>query len=57
MRRGYVAVYVEEGDAELDDLEEVDVAANGLVVVRGFGVEVADWARDDTGKFRVLGVE
>jgi hypothetical protein len=30
---GDVAGYVEESDAELDDLEEVDVAADGLVVV------------------------
>jgi hypothetical protein len=52
-----VAVDVEEGDTELDDFEEVDVAADCLVVVRGFGVEVADWARDDTGEFCILGVE
>jgi pyruvate kinase len=49
-----VAADVEEGDAELDDLEEIDVATDGLVVVRGFGVEIADWAGDDTGKFSVL---
>ena len=57
MCRGYLAVYVEEGDAKLDYLEKVDVAADCLVVVRGFGVEVADRTRDDAGEFRVLEVE
>ena len=33
MRWRDVALYVEEGDAELDDLEQVDVAAHGLVVI------------------------
>lgn len=30
---GNVALNVEEGDAQLDDLEQVDIAANGLIVV------------------------
>ena len=32
---GKVALFVCEGDADLDKLEEIDVAAHGLVVVVG----------------------
>jgi hypothetical protein len=31
--RRNVALDIEEGDAKLDDLQEVDIAANGLVVI------------------------
>jgi hypothetical protein len=54
MRWWDVALYVEEGDAELDNLEQINVAANCLVVIRGFGVEVSDGSRDNTGELGVL---
>jgi hypothetical protein len=31
--RRNVALDIEEGDTKLDDLQEVDIAANGLVVI------------------------
>lgn len=50
----YFALYREQGDAELDDLEEVDVAAYCLVVVGGFRVELSDRSCDNAGEFCVL---
>ncbi len=49
-----VAVLVREGDADLYDLEQVDVAAHGLVVVVRRRLEAAYRAGDDAGEFGVL---
>lgn len=54
MSGGDIAFDREEGDAELYDLEQVDIAADCLVVVRGFGVEVANGPRYDTGELCIL---
>lgn len=44
----------EKRDSQLNDLEEVDVAADGLVVVRGFRVEVADRTSNNSRELGVL---
>lgn len=43
-----VAVLVHECETELDDLEEIYVAAKQLILVIGCGTELADGSRDDT---------
>ena len=48
---------VEKSDAELNDLEQVDVATHCLVVIGGFRVEVSDRSCDNTGKLGVLFIE
>lgn len=45
---------VGEGEAELDDAEEVDVAAKRLVVVVAAAAEGADRTRDNAGELGVL---
>lgn len=43
-----------DGDAKLDGLEQIDVAAEGLVVIRGFVFKVANGAGYYAREFRVL---
>lgn len=54
---GRVAVLVDERDAQLDYLEQVDVAAQRLKVVVGRVEEGADGARNDAGELCVHGDE
>ena len=49
-----VAVLVGEREADLDDLEKVDVAAQQLVLVVGGAAKLADRARHHARKLRVL---
>lgn len=51
---GEFSALVGEGEAELDDAEEVDVAPKGLVVVVGRAAEGADRAGDDSRELGVL---
>lgn len=44
----------EQCDAELDNLQEIDVATHGLVVVGGLRVEFANGSRDNTGELCIL---
>lgn len=56
-RRGLwwkVAILVRERDADLNDLEKVDIAAHCLVVVVGRSLEVSYWARYNTRKLGIL---
>jgi hypothetical protein len=46
--RWRIAIFVEECQADLDDLEEVDVAAQQLVLVRLGRVELAQRFGDDS---------
>ena len=51
---GEFAFGIPERDADLDGFEDVDVAAQRLIVVLGLAVpEAADRPRDDAGEFRV----
>ena len=54
MRWRDVALYIEEGDAELNNFKQVNVAAHCLVMIGSFRVEVSDRSRDDTGELGVL---
>lgn len=49
-----VSVFVHEREAELDDLQKVDVTPQQLVLVVHCAAELADWPDDDTGEFCVL---
>lgn len=49
-----VAILVHEREAELDDLQQVDVAPQQLVLVVHCAAELADWPDDDAGEFCVL---
>ncbi len=51
---GKIAVLVAERDAQLDELEQIDVASQCLVVVVRRAFECAYWPRDDTGELGVL---
>jgi hypothetical protein len=52
--RGYFTLHREEGHTELDDLQEVDVAAYCLVMIRGFRVELSNGSGDNSGELGVL---
>ncbi|URD99341.1 hypothetical protein MUK42_32230 [Musa troglodytarum] len=52
-----VAFGVGEGEAELDEVEEVDVGAEDVVVAVGDGLEVAEGADGDARKLGVHGYE
>jgi hypothetical protein len=49
-----VAVGSPDGDAQLDGLEEIDVAPESLVVIRRFVFKVANGPRDDARELGVL---
>ena len=51
-----VPVLVRDGEADLDDLQQVDVTPHGLVVVVGGGLERPYWPSYNTWKFCVLSV-
>ena len=52
--RGQLALLVTEGEADLDDLQKVDVAAQRLVVKVGRRLEGADGTGDDPRELCVL---
>jgi hypothetical protein len=49
-----LAVCRPDGDSQLDGFEEIDVATQGLVVIRGLVFKVTYRARDNSGKLGVL---
>jgi hypothetical protein len=49
-----LALLVGEGEAQLDDLEQIDVGPDRLVVVVGGRLEVGDGLGDDAGELSVL---
>lgn len=49
-----VPVLVRDGEADLDDLQQVDVTPHGLVVVVGGGLERPYWPGYDARKLGVL---
>ena len=53
LRRKF-AVCSPDGNAQLDWFEEIDVATERLVVIRGLVLEITDGSRDDARKLGVL---
>lgn len=49
-----ISVFVRECESDLDDLEQVNVAPHGLIVVIRGCLEGADWSRDNTRELGVL---
>lgn len=47
-------LFVHEGEAQLDDLQQVHVAAQQLVLIVGVASEFTDWSGHHTWKLRVL---
>lgn len=52
--RRIVSVFVHEREAELDDLQKVDVTPQQLVLVVHCAAELANWPDNDAGEFCVL---
>ena len=51
---GVVPILVRDGQADLDDLQQVDVTPHGLVMVVGGGLERPYWPSYDARKLGVL---
>lgn len=55
--RRRVALLIAQCDAELDELEQIDVTPQCLVVIIAGPLECTDWSSDDAWELGVLQIE
>jgi hypothetical protein len=51
---GKIAVLVCKSDTNLDDFEQIDIAAHRLIVIVAAGFKAPNWARNYSRKFGIL---